>query len=124
MSYSIFSGRCKALTRRAMSRIFKLGTRGSPLALRQADMVAAALCAAHADISCEIVVIKTSGDWQPSDGETRLVEEGGGKGLFVKEIEAALLRGDIDCAVHSMKDVPSFLPDGVAVDHVLERADA
>lgn len=107
-----------------MSRILKIGTRGSPLALKQTQMVERALKNAHPDIACELMVIKTSGDWSPGEGETRLAEREGGKGLFIKEIEAGLLDGRIDCAVHSMKDVPSFLPDGVGVDHVLPRADA
>lgn len=102
----------------------KIGTRGSPLALKQTQMVVDALMAAHPDLACEIVTIKTSGDWKPEEGENRLSEREGGKGLFIKEIEAALMGGQIDCAVHSMKDVPSFLPEGAAVDHVLPRADA
>lgn len=101
----------------------KIGTRGSPLALKQADMAAQALRDAHPGLNIDIVTIRTSGDWKPADGENRLCEMDGGKGLFVKEIEAALITGEIDCAVHSMKDVPSFLPDGLCVDHVLPRAD-
>ncbi len=99
----------------------KIGTRGSPLALKQAHMVEAKLLTAHTSLSIEIVIIKTSGDWKPEDGETRLAEEQGGKGLFARELEQALLAGTIDCAVHSMKDMESFLPDGLALDHVLER---
>lgn len=105
------------------AKTIKIGTRGSPLALKQADMVKGRLEAAHSDLGLEIVVIKTSGDWKPSDGEKRLSEVEGGKGLFAREIEKALSAGDIDCGVHSMKDMPSFLPDGLALDHVLERAD-
>ena len=105
-------------------KTLKIGTRGSPLALKQAAMVMAALKAAHPALSMEQVIIKTSGDWKPEDGERRLSEIEGGKGLFVREIERALLADEIDCAVHSMKDMPSFLPDGLALDHVLERADA
>ncbi len=101
----------------------KLGTRGSPLALKQAAMVADALKSAHPGLEIETTVIKTSGDWKPADGETRLSELEGGKGLFVREIEQALLTGMIDFAVHSMKDMPSFLPDGLSLDHVLPRAD-
>ena len=104
-------------------RPFKIGTRGSPLALAQAEMVRNKLAAAHPQLTIETIVIRTSGDWKPADGETRLSEREGGKGLFVKEIEQALMEGRIDCAVHSLKDVPSFLPDGMAVDHMLERAD-
>ncbi len=107
-----------------VQNILKIGTRGSPLAQLQTQMVVDALTSAHEDLACEIVTITTSGDWKPEEGENRLSEKDGGKGLFVKEIEAALLDGRIDCAVHSMKDVPSFLPDGVGVDHVLPREDA
>jgi hydroxymethylbilane synthase len=97
----------------------KLGTRGSQLALFQANTVAS-LLQSHAGVSCEIVVIKTSGD--------RLAEaplsEVGGKRLFVKEIEDALLDGRIDLAVHSSKDMPAVLPDGLMVGAVLPREDA
>jgi hydroxymethylbilane synthase len=97
----------------------KLGTRGSQLALFQANTVAA-LLHTHAGVSCEIVVIKTSGD--------RLAEaplsDVGGKRLFVKEIEDALLDRRIDLAVHSSKDMPAVLPDGLALGGVLPRADA
>src|SRR5918993_666737 len=96
-----------------------LGTRGSQLALFQANTVAA-LLAARAGVTCEIVVIRTSGD--------RLAEaplsEVGGKRLFVKEIEDALLEGRIDLAVHSSKDMPAVLPAGLALGAVLPRADA
>jgi hydroxymethylbilane synthase len=97
----------------------KVGTRGSELALFQARTVAS-LLERHADVSCEIVVIKTSGD--------RLAEaalsEVGGKRLFVKEIEDALIAGDVDLAVHSSKDMPALLPDGLEVGAVLPREDA
>ena len=96
----------------------KLGTRGSELALFQARTVAA-LLERQAGTACEIVVIKTSGD--------RLAEatlsEIGGKRLFVKEIEDALLAGDVDLAVHSSKDMPAVLPDGLDVGAVLPRED-
>jgi hydroxymethylbilane synthase len=97
----------------------RVGTRGSELALYQARTVAS-LLERHADVSCEIVVIKTSGD--------RLAEatlsEVGGKRLFVKEIEDALIGGDVDLAVHSSKDMPALLPDGLEVGAVLPREDA
>jgi hydroxymethylbilane synthase len=96
----------------------RLGTRGSQLALFQAR-TAAALLLEHAGASCDIVVIKTSGD--------RLAEatlsEIGGKRLFVKEIEDALLAGDIDLAVHSSKDMPVVLPAGLEISAVLARED-
>lgn len=112
------------LKKRPMSaKNLKIGTRGSPLALYQTNMVAARIAMAHPEVTLETVIIKTSGDWKPEQGEKRLSEIEGGKGLFVREIERALTDGDIDMAVHSMKDMPSFLPEGLALDHVLERAD-
>lgn len=100
-----------------MNRL-RLGTRGSQLALWQAR-TAAALVERAGGPSCEIVVIKTSGD--------RLAEaplsEVGGKRLFVKEIEDALLRDEVDFAVHSCKDMPAILPDGLAIGAVLPRED-
>jgi hydroxymethylbilane synthase len=96
----------------------KLGTRGSELALYQANAVAA-LLRQHAGVSCEIVVIKTSGD-RLSEAS---LSEIGGKRLFVKEIEDALLAGDVDLAVHSSKDMPAVLPDGLEVGAVLPRED-
>lgn len=104
--------------------ILKIGTRGSPLALKQVDLVEGGLLKAHPNLRVERVIIKTSGDWKPQDGEKALSEVKGGKGLFVKEIENALLEGVIDCAVHSTKDVPSFLDDAFALKHYLKRADA
>ncbi len=103
--------------------VFRLGTRGSPLALAQAHEVRARLAAAHdalaAPEAVEIVVIKTTGDRI----QDRALAEIGGKGLFTKEIEEALLADQIDAAVHSMKDVPTWLPEGLVVDHVLPRED-
>jgi hydroxymethylbilane synthase len=99
--------------------MLKLGTRGSQLALYQANTTAS-LLKTHAGIDCEIVVIKTSGD--------RLAEaplsEIGGKRLFVKEIEDSLLAGDIDLAVHSSKDLPAVLPPRLTLGAVLPREDA
>src|SRR6188768_3875228 len=99
--------------------MLRLGSRGSQLALFQARLVAQRLQAA-AGTACEIVVIKTSGD--------RLAEaslsEIGGKRLFVKEIEDALLEGHVDLAVHSSKDMPVSLPEGLAIGAVLPREDA
>jgi len=97
----------------------RLGSRGSQLALFQARLVAERIQTAGGP-HCEIVIIKTSGD--------RLQEaplsEIGGKRLFVKEIEDALLSRDIDLAVHSSKDMPAVLPEGLTVGAVLEREDA
>ena len=94
----------------------RIGTRGSQLTLWQANTVAAQLTAAGAP-PCRIVIIKTSGD-QLQD---RPLSEVGGKRLFVKEIEDALLRNDVDLAVHSSKDMPAVLPDGLRIAGVLPR---
>jgi hydroxymethylbilane synthase len=106
------------------SQNLKIGTRGSPLALHQANMVRAELARVAPNLETEIVVIKTSGDWSPEQGETRLLEEQGGKGLFAKEIEAALLAGTVDIGVHSMKDMETVLPEGLVLEHMLSREDA
>ena len=103
----------------------KIGTRGSPLALVQAEMTRKALAEARpAGLAVplemtEIVVIKTTGDHVLD----RPLAEIGGKGLFTKEIEEALLDGRIDLAVHSMKDMPTQLPDGLVIPALLPRAD-
>lgn len=100
----------------------KIGTRGSPLALAQAHETQARLMAAHgmpAD-AFEVVVISTSGDRI----QDRPLSEAGGKGLFTKEIEEALLAGTIDIAVHSSKDMPTVLPDGLELSAFLPREDA
>ena len=103
------------------AEILRIGTRGSPLALAQANEVRAKIAAAQGRPAgeIEIHVIKTSGD-QIQD---RPLSEVGGKGLFTKEIEEALLAGSIDLAVHSMKDMPTVLPDGLAVRCILPRED-
>jgi hydroxymethylbilane synthase len=99
----------------------RIGTRGSPLALAQAREVVARLTAAHALAAdeCEIVVIKTTGDAITN----RPLIEAGGKGLFTKELEEALLAGSVDLAVHSMKDMPALLPEGLGIAAVLKRED-
>jgi hydroxymethylbilane synthase len=97
----------------------RIGTRGSPLALYQAHAVAA-LLRERAGAASEIVVIRTSGD-RLADAP---LSEAGGKRLFVKEIEDALLAGDVDLAVHSSKDLSAALPDGLAIGAVLPREDA
>jgi hydroxymethylbilane synthase len=96
----------------------RLGTRGSPLALWQAHAVAARIAAAGGPPS-RVVIIKTSADRWPEEPLFRI----GGKRLFVRELEEALGRGDIDLAVHSSKDLPSDLPDGLAIAGVLARED-
>jgi hydroxymethylbilane synthase len=97
---------------------FKLGTRGSPLALVQANLVKDALAAAHG-VECEIVVIRTTGDRV----QDRALAEIGGKALWTKELDRALLAGEIDMAVHSMKDVETIRPAEIAIAALLERAD-
>ncbi|MCS6779163.1 MAG: hydroxymethylbilane synthase [Geminicoccaceae bacterium] len=106
-----------------MASILRIGTRGSPLALAQSELVRAALAAAHPELAgasaIELVVIKTTGD-KVLD---RPLAEIGGKGLFTKEIDEALLDRRIDLAVHSMKDVPTVLPEGIVIAAMPERAD-
>ncbi len=105
--------------------ILRIASRGSPLALTQARLVQSELARAHgwptADLNalCPIVVVKTTGD----KIQDRPLAEVGGKGLFVKEIEDALLQDAADIAVHSMKDVPGILPNGLYIAAVLERED-
>ena len=103
------------------ARPLKIGTRGSPLALWQAHEVRRCLMAAFdlPEAAFEVVVIKVLGD-QVQD---KALREIGGKGLFTREIEEALLDGGIDIAVHSMKDMPTLQPEGLVLDCYLKRAD-
>src|SRR5512134_1579653 len=96
-----------------------IGTRGSKLALWQAEWVKAELQRMNPGLSIELNKIKTTGD-KILDVPLAQV---GGKGLFVKEIEEALLRGEADLAVHSMKDVPTDFPDGLHLAVICERED-
>ena len=100
----------------------KIGTRGSPLALAQAHETQARLMQAHGlpEQAFEVMVISTSGDRI----QDRPLSEAGGKGLFTKEIEEALLERRIDIAVHSSKDMPTVLPDGLELSAFLPREDA
>src|SRR4030095_7922693 len=100
----------------------RIGTRGSPLALVQARAVRAHLAAARhrTEEEIELVVIRTSGDTI----QDRPLAEVGGKGLFTKEIEEALLAGRIDLAVHSSKDMPTLLPEGLELAALLPGGDA
>lgn len=104
-------------------RPLRIGTRGSPMALRQTALVLDRLAAAHPDLAAtraiEIVTIHTTGDRV----QDRLLAEIGGKGLFVKEIEEALVAQRIDLAVHSVKDLETSLADGLAIACVLPRDD-
>src|SRR6187455_2182558 len=99
----------------------RIGTRGSPLALVQARMVRSRLAAAAGleEGAIELLVIRTTGDTI----QDRTLAEEGGKGLFTKEIEEALLEGRIDCAIHSLKDVPSINPEGLVIAALPERED-
>ena len=91
-----------------------IGTRGSPLALAQVDIISGLLRAAHPDLMIETKIIKTSGD----QFTNMSLAAGGGKGLFTKEIEDHLLRGEIHVAIHSMKDLPTLLPEGLTIGAV------
>jgi hydroxymethylbilane synthase len=99
--------------------VLRLGTRGSALARTQSDAVRRALEASHPGLSVEVELIRTSGD-QLQQGPLAPV---GGKGLFVKEIEEALLAGRIDFAVHSLKDMPAVMRDGLVLAATPRRAD-
>lgn len=100
-------------------KILKIATRQSPLALWQAEHIRARLEAMHADLKVELVTFVTQGD---KILDTPLAKIGG-KGLFVKELEEALLDGRADLAVHSMKDVPMALPEGLTLAVICERED-
>src|ERR1044072_3074212 len=106
-----------------MDTILRIGTRGSALALAQAEETRRRLVAAHPSLAApgavEIVVIRTTGDRV----QDRPLAKIGGKGLFTKEIEDGLLDGCLDLAVHSMKDMPTRLPDGLVVGALLPRED-
>lgn len=97
-----------------------IGARGSPLALKQANMVASALGQAYPGLGVRIKTITTTGDRILDVPLSKI----GDKGLFVKELEAALLDGEIDLAVHSAKDLPSQLPEGLTLSAFLPRGDA
>lgn len=104
-----------------MAPVFRIGTRGSPLALVQASLVREALATVHGwtGEAIELVTIRTTGDRV----QDRALAEIGGKALWTKELDRALLAGEIDCAVHSMKDVETFRPESIAIAAMLPRAD-
>ena len=91
--------------------VIKIGTRGSKLAIVQSMWIKKQIESMHKDISIELVKIKTKGDKILDSPLSKI----GGKGLFVKEIENALLQREVDIAVHSMKDVPFELPEGLEI---------
>ena len=97
----------------------RIGTRGSALALYQANLVRDRLQAAHPGLALDVVPIRTTGDRV----QDRPLAEIGGKGLFSKEIEAALIDRRIDLAVHSLKDMETILPNGLAIGCILPRGD-
>lgn len=100
------------------SRTIRIGTRGSALALWQTEHVAALLRAAHPDLEIVIEILTTQGDRMLDQPLAQL----GGKGVFTAELEAALRGGAIDLAVHSLKDLPTDLPDGLIIGAIPERA--
>ena len=102
-----------------MTPPLRIGTRASKLALAQAHMLRDALLVAHPHLTIEIVAMTTAGDRELH----KKLTDWGYKGLFTKELEDALLHGQIDIAVHSMKDMPSVLPSGLTLAAVLPRAD-
>ncbi|KAK8475109.1 hypothetical protein V6N13_102579 [Hibiscus sabdariffa] len=116
-------GVIKASVAKTEVAVLRIGTRGSPLALAQAHETRDKLMASHPELAeegaIEIVVIKTTGDKILSQPLADI----GGKGLFTKEIDEALINGDIDIAVHSMKDVPTYLPDKTILPCNLPRED-
>jgi hydroxymethylbilane synthase len=102
-----------------MTQAVRIATRRSRLALWQAEHVAARLTAAHPGLVVSLLPIVTEGDRI----QDRTLAAVGGKGLFIKELETAMLAGDADIAVHSMKDMPAALPPGLMIAVALERAD-
>lgn len=100
-----------------MSKTIRIATRKSPLALWQAEEVARQLKHYHSGINVELVTMTTQGDIILDTPLAKI----GGKGLFVKELETGMLNGDADIAVHSMKDVPMHLPDGLHLSVIMER---
>ncbi len=102
-----------------MKNLLVIGSRGSKLALWQAKWTQARISRLHPEVSAEIEIIKTAGDVK-----TEPLSVIGGKGVFTKELEDALLAGRIDIAVHSLKDLPTTLPDRLTIAAICEREDA
>jgi hydroxymethylbilane synthase len=100
------------------SRVLRVGTRGSALALRQTEETLTRLRRFHPEVNVEVITVRTQGDAQASAPLA-----GMGRGIFVKEIEGELLAGRLDLAVHSLKDLPTRLPEGLALGAVLPRQD-
>lgn len=97
----------------------RIGTRGSALALRQTERVVDLLAAHYPDLACDVQVVSTAGD---RDKQTSL-QIIGGQGIFAKELQLALINGEIDIAVHSVKDLTSVLPPGLMLCAILDRED-
>jgi hydroxymethylbilane synthase len=110
-----------------MKKKIRLGTRGSPLALIQAESIKRRLFEMNPSLpeeaEIDIIPIRTSGDWRPEHKDSRFIEMGGNKGLFTKEIEDALLSNHIDMAIHSMKDVTSTLIPELDIAATISRDD-
>jgi len=102
-----------------MRQALRIGSRGSRLALLQAEFIRSLIKSKFPEITTELHIIRTTGD-KILDSQ---LSEIGGKGVFVKEIEDALIRNEIDIAVHSMKDLPTILPNGLTIGAVAERHD-
>ncbi|HZE89634.1 MAG TPA: hydroxymethylbilane synthase, partial [Verrucomicrobiae bacterium] len=103
-------------------RTLVIGSRGSPLALRQSGMMRDAIAAHNPGLKVEIAVIRTTGDRQ-QEWTAPPTAQTAGKGIFVKEIEEALAAGRIDAAIHSMKDLPTEMPAGLCIAAIPERED-
>src|ERR1044071_9209699 len=101
-----------------MARPLVIGSRGSKLALWQAEQARQRLLALHPHLEIKIEIIKTTGDVKSEP-----LSVIGGKGVFTKELEDALLDGRIDIAVHSLKDLPTMLPQGLSISAICERED-
>lgn len=103
----------------ARARVLRIGTRGSALAVYQTNLVVDRLQSRHPDLHCEVTIISTQGD---RDKETPLSIIGG-QGVFIKELEHSIIARDVDCAVHSLKDLPSIVPKGLMLAAILDRHD-
>jgi hydroxymethylbilane synthase len=97
--------------------LLRIATRKSPLAMWQAEFVKSQLLAQHTELTVELIGMSTQGDKLLDVPLAKI----GGKGLFIKELEEQMLAGNAHLAVHSMKDLPAFLPEGFAIGAVLER---
>ena len=113
------AGRDRTKGERAIGRVLKVGTRGSQLALKQTGIVMEELRKRVSGLTLDVHIIKTTGDRMQDVSLAQI----GGKGAFVKELEEALLERRIDLAIHSMKDVPALLPEGLVIAAMLERED-